>query len=48
MTGIRLFAGAAKWATIAPNDANGKDAVAALQTVLTKHNPKVEFAGWPS
>ena len=34
LTGIRLFAGAAKWATIAANYANGKDAVAARETPM--------------
>ncbi len=41
--------GAKKWATIAPNYAYGKDAVAAFKKVLTKLNPDVEFVAeqWP-
>ena len=42
--------GAKRWATIAPNYAYGKDAVAAFQKVLKKLNPDVEFvtAQWPA
>ena len=41
--------GAKRWATIAPNYAYGKDAVAAFQKILKKLNPDVEFvaAQWP-
>ncbi len=41
--------GAKKWATIAPNYAYGKDAVAAFKKVLTAVNPDVEFVAeqWP-
>lgn len=40
---------AVKYATIAPNYAYGKDAVAAFKEVLTKLKPEVEFVGeqWP-
>ena len=40
---------AKRWATIAPNYAYGKDAVAAFQTVLKRLRPDVEFVGsqWP-
>ena len=39
-----------RWATIAPNYAYGKDAVAAFQRVLTQLRPDVEFVGsqWPA
>ena len=42
--------GAKRWATIAPNYAYGKDAVAAFQRVLTALRPDVEFVGsqWPA
>ncbi len=42
--------GAKRWATIAPNYAYGKDAVASFQKVLKKLNPDVEFvtAQWPA
>ena len=42
--------GAKRWATIAPNYAYGKDAVAAFQRVLTELRPDVEFVGsqWPA
>ncbi len=42
--------GATKWATVAPNYAYGKDAVAAFKQVLTSLNPNVEFVGeqWPA
>lgn len=41
---------AVKWATVAPNYAYGKDAVAAFQQVLKKLKPEVEFvdAQWPA
>ena len=41
---------AKRWATIAPNYAYGKDAVAAFQRVLTELRPDVEFVGsqWPA
>lgn len=41
---------AKKWATIAPNYAYGKDAVAAFQKVLKAKRPDVEFVGeqWPA
>ncbi|MYE00680.1 MAG: ABC transporter substrate-binding protein [Alphaproteobacteria bacterium] len=41
---------ARRWATIAPNYAYGKDAVAAFQRVLTQLRPDVEFVGsqWPA
>ena len=41
---------AKRWATIAPNYAYGKDAVAAFQRVLTRLRPNVEFVGsqWPA
>ena len=41
---------AKRWATIAPNYAYGKDAVAAFQRVLTQLRPEVEFVGsqWPA
>jgi branched-chain amino acid transport system substrate-binding protein len=41
--------GAKKWATIAPNYAYGKDAVAAFKNELTKLDPEVEFIAeqWP-
>lgn len=41
---------AMKYATIAPNYAYGKDAVAAFKEVLTKLKPDVEFVGeqWPA
>jgi len=40
---------AKRWATIAPNYAYGKDAVAAFKKVLTALRPDVEFVGaqWP-
>jgi branched-chain amino acid transport system substrate-binding protein len=40
---------AVRWATIAPNYAYGKDAVAAFKKVLTKLRPDVKFVGsqWP-
>ena len=40
---------AVRWATIAPNYAYGKDAVAAFQKVLKKLRPDVKFVGsqWP-
>ncbi len=40
---------AKRWATIAPNYAYGKDAVAAFKKVLTKLRPDVTFVGsqWP-
>lgn len=42
--------GAVKWATVAPNYAYGKDAVAAFKQVLTKLKPDVEFVDeqWPA
>lgn len=42
--------GKTRWATIAPNYAYGKDAVAAFKEILTKLNPKVEFVAeqWPA
>ena len=42
--------GATRWATIAPNYAYGKDAVAAFKEVLSSLNPKVEFVTeqWPA
>ncbi|MEQ8356110.1 MAG: ABC transporter substrate-binding protein [Kiloniellaceae bacterium] len=42
--------GAKRWATIAPNYAYGKDAVAAFQEVLKAKVPDVEFVGeqWPA
>jgi branched-chain amino acid transport system substrate-binding protein len=42
--------GAKRWATIAPNYAYGKDAVAAFKEVLTQLNPEVEFVAeqWPA
>ena len=42
--------GAKRWATIAPNYAYGKDAVAAFKEVLTAKMPDVEFVGeqWPA
>lgn len=42
--------GATKFATIAPNYAYGKDAVAAFKSVLTELNPDVEFVAeqWPA
>lgn len=41
---------AKRWATIAPNYAYGKDAVAAFQKVLKAKRPDVEFVGeqWPA
>lgn len=41
--------GATRWATIAPNYAYGKDAVAAFKKELTRLNPAVEFVEeqWP-
>lgn len=41
---------AKRWATIAPNYAYGKDAVAAFQKVLKQLRPDVEFVGsqWPA
>ena len=41
---------AVKYATIAPNYAYGKDAVAAFKEVLTRLKPEVEFVGeqWPA
>lgn len=41
--------GVTKWATIAPNYAYGKDAVAAFKKVLKAANPKAEFVTeqWP-
>lgn len=41
---------ALKWATVAPNYAYGKDAVAAFKQVLTKLKPEVEFVDeqWPA
>ena len=40
---------AKRWATIAPNYAYGKDAVAAFKKVLTEKRPDVEFVAeqWP-
>jgi branched-chain amino acid transport system substrate-binding protein len=42
--------GAKRWATIAPNYAYGKDAVAAFKEVLKAKVPDVEFVGeqWPA
>jgi branched-chain amino acid transport system substrate-binding protein len=42
--------GAKRWATIAPNYAYGKDAVAAFKKILKKLNPNVEFVTeqWPA
>jgi len=42
--------GAVRWATIAPNYAYGKDAVASFKEVLKELNPKVEFVAeqWPA
>lgn len=42
--------GAKRWATIAPNYAYGKDAVAAFKEVLKARVPDVEFVGeqWPA
>ncbi|WP_322096726.1 ABC transporter substrate-binding protein [Pelagibius sp.] len=42
--------GAKRWATIAPNYAYGKDAVAAFKKILKAKNPEVEFVGeqWPA
>ena len=42
--------GAKRWATIAPNYAYGKDAVAAFKKILKARNPEVEFVGeqWPA
>lgn len=42
--------GARRWATIAPNYAYGKDAVAAFKKVLSAKMPDVEFVGeqWPA
>lgn len=42
--------GATRWATIAPNYAYGKDAVAAFKKVLKGLNPEVEFVAeqWPA
>lgn len=42
--------GAKRWATIAPNYAYGKDAVAAFKKALTALNPDVEFVAeqWPA
>ena len=42
--------GAKRWATIAPNYAYGKDAVAAFKEVLKEKVPDVEFVGeqWPA
>lgn len=42
--------GAKRWATIAPNYAYGKDAVAAFKKALTAINPDVEFVTeqWPA
>jgi branched-chain amino acid transport system substrate-binding protein len=42
--------GAKRWATIAPNYAYGKEAVAAFKQVLTKLVPDVEFVAeqWPA
>jgi len=41
---------AVKWATVAPNYAYGKDAVAAFKQVLTKLKPEVKFVDeqWPA
>lgn len=41
---------ATRWATVAPNYAYGKDAVAAFQRELKKLKPEVEFVGeqWPT
>lgn len=41
---------AKRWATIAPNYAYGKDAVAAFQQILKAKKPDVEFVGeqWPA
>ena len=41
---------AKRWATIAPNYAYGKDAVAAFKKVLTELRPDVEFVAeqWPA
>ena len=43
-------AGARRWATIAPNYAYGKDAVAAFKKALTALDPNVEFVAeqWPA
>ncbi len=42
--------GATRWATVAPNYAYGKDAVAAFKQVLKSLNPNVEFVDeqWPA
>lgn len=42
--------GAIKWATVAPNYAYGKDAVAAFKQVLTELKPEVKFVDeqWPA
>ncbi|MCB2052849.1 MAG: ABC transporter substrate-binding protein [Geminicoccaceae bacterium] len=42
--------GARRWATIAPNYAYGKDAVAAFKAVLSELQPEVEFVAeqWPA
>src|SRR3546814_10349042 len=42
--------GAKRWATIAPNYAYGKDAVAAFKEALKQRVPDVEFVGeqWPA
>ncbi len=42
--------GAKRWATIAPNYAYGKEAVAAFKLLLKQKNPDVEFVGeqWPA
>lgn len=42
--------GAVRWATIAPNYAYGKDAVASFKKILKELNPKVEFVAeqWPA
>ena len=48
--GPRQVEEAKRWATIAPNYAYGKDAVAAFQRVLTQLRPDVEFVDsqWPA
>ncbi len=47
---VAAKSGAKRWATIAPNYAYGKDAVAAFQQILKAKNPDVEFVGeqWPA
>jgi len=47
---VAAASGAKRWATIAPNYAYGKDAVAAFQQILKAKNPDVEFIGeqWPA